>query len=437
MTDTTTTRQLETDAAAPSLWHNRNFRRLLLGRLVTNAGDSLYLVAAMWLVFDLTGSSFFTGIAGFLTQFPRALQFLLGPLVDRWPLRGVLVVTQAIQAVVVLSIPVAAYTGTLTVWVVLAVIPVLATLNRFVYPAQSAALPRIVASERLARANSAFSFANNGTNMVFNAVGGVLIGVIGATSLYLVDSATFALAVLLFVGVRVPSGGRSTGADDSVVTGYVSDLTEGMACIRGTVFVKVILSAVVLNFTIGVTIATLPAFGAVRGGPDVYGALLAGLGGGMALGASATTLLEDVKYGHVRIAGSVIGLVTWLGAVYSPWVLLTVGLFALAWVPVGIGNVMWRTMIQRVTPDAFIGRVTSISSSAAMAALPVGSLVGGAIGDSLGSVTTMALTSVGFGVVALYFVSQPRLRTLPAMNDLDPGAFDVGIGSPSRPVDGE
>lgn len=59
---------------------------------MTNAGDGLSYVAATWLVYDLTGSPFFTGPATFLVLGPAALQF--GPLVDRWPLGRVLVWTR-------------------------------------------------------------------------------------------------------------------------------------------------------------------------------------------------------------------------------------------------------------------------------------------------------------------------------------------------------
>lgn len=37
-----------------SVLKNKNFLFLILGRLVTNIGDSMYTVAAMWLVFDLS-----------------------------------------------------------------------------------------------------------------------------------------------------------------------------------------------------------------------------------------------------------------------------------------------------------------------------------------------------------------------------------------------
>ena len=62
-----------------SLLANRAFRRLFAGRLVTNAGDSLYAVAAMWLVYDLTGSTAYTGLAGALTMGPQLLQGVPGP----------------------------------------------------------------------------------------------------------------------------------------------------------------------------------------------------------------------------------------------------------------------------------------------------------------------------------------------------------------------
>lgn len=46
-------------------------------------GDGLYTIAAMWLVFDLTGSSTDTGLAGLLLRAPRLLKLFVGPLVDR------------------------------------------------------------------------------------------------------------------------------------------------------------------------------------------------------------------------------------------------------------------------------------------------------------------------------------------------------------------
>ncbi|NIQ52615.1 MAG: MFS transporter, partial [Gemmatimonadetes bacterium] len=94
---------------------NRPFRRLLAGQLVTNVGDSLYLVATLWLVYDLSGSTVYTGLAGFLLMMPQALQLFLGPFVDRWPTRRLLVAVQLVQATVVAAVTVLWAMGHLSV----------------------------------------------------------------------------------------------------------------------------------------------------------------------------------------------------------------------------------------------------------------------------------------------------------------------------------
>lgn len=154
-------------------------QRLIAGRLVTNAGDSLYLIATMWLVYDLSGSTALIGLAGFLVMGPQALQFLFGPLVDRYPIRRLLVGSQAVQGMVVLVIPVAAWVGRLSVPLLMVVIPLLSLINQVVYPAQSALLPRIVDRNELASANSLMAMAFTGVDMVFNALGGLLIAAAG------------------------------------------------------------------------------------------------------------------------------------------------------------------------------------------------------------------------------------------------------------------
>ena len=63
------------------------FPLIIFRRIFTNIGDSLYYVAAMWLVYKLSGNPFYSGLAGFLTLLPSALQFLTGPFVDRWSIK--------------------------------------------------------------------------------------------------------------------------------------------------------------------------------------------------------------------------------------------------------------------------------------------------------------------------------------------------------------
>src|SRR5690625_4530642 len=117
---------------------NKNFSVLISGRILTNIGDSLYAVASMWLVYDLTQSNFFTGLAGFLTMAPVALQFLIGPLIDQTEHKSILIYSQMIQAILLMLIPIAYVFDVLTVWLVLIVNPLASIIQQFVYPTQAA-----------------------------------------------------------------------------------------------------------------------------------------------------------------------------------------------------------------------------------------------------------------------------------------------------------
>ena len=435
--------------AEPSLWRNADFRRFFAGQFVTNAGDSLYTVAVLWLVFDLSGSTVLTGVANALLLLPWLLQILAGPVVDRLPLKPVLVGSQVLQGVVVLVLPLAATTGRLSVGVLLAVVPVLTLATLLMSPMQATLVPRIVSDGRLSRANSALATVTLGLDMVFDALGGAFVATFDATTLFLFDAATFALAALLFAGIAVPTegpatstdggdrddlddwshggdeGNGGTASDSSVLGSYVADLRDGVDLLRGTVFVELVTTTAVANLATGVTLAILPAFGDRLGGPLVYGLLLGALGIGRLVGSLVAPSLDHVPYGRVLLVGNWMAACCWLAAVYAPSTWLTVTLFGLAWVPAGLSGVLTSTLNQTVFPPDSLGRVSSIKGTAAGATLPFGSLVGGVVAEVLGTTTTMGLAAFGFGFTGLYVLLRPRLRRLPAVADADPEAFDV------------
>jgi MFS family permease len=413
-----------------ALFENVAFRRLFAGRIITNAGDSLYYIAAMWLAYDLSGSAIYTGLAGFLTLVPQALQFLTGPFVDRWDLRRLLVATQVLQGVFVLIIPLAAWREWLSVELVLIVMPVVAMLNQFVYPAQSAALPRIVDDEELVDANSAFSFAYQGVDTAFSSLGGILVALVGAVSLYLVDSVTFAVTALVFATTRIPAieDSETEGSTDhvaSALSNYMENLREGIEYTRGTIFVSMLVPPLVVNFAIGATMATLPAFASLRGGARTYGILLAAITAGLLLGALGASLLKRVSVQRLMAIGFLLSGITWLGAIYVQWLPATALLFCLAWTPIGATNVVFMSLIQTYVPEKLLGRVTSVIISGSAMAEPLGSLLGGVAGETVGSTAVVAVTGIGFLFVTLYWVIHPVLRHLPAIEKIEPTEYGL------------
>ncbi|MEE6211146.1 MFS transporter [Salarchaeum sp. III] len=409
-----------------SVWRNRSFRRFFAGQFVTNAGDSLYTVAVLWLAFDLTGSTGVTGALNAILLLPWLLQILAGPLVDRLPLKGVLVGAQLAQGIVVLCLPLAAATGYLGVEVLFAVAPLLMLASLAMAPMETAVLPRIVDDGRLSNANAALATVTLGLDMVFDALGGAVVATVGTTTLFLADAGTFALAAVLFAGVSLDAP-ESRDEEPSVrdaLGSYRADLREGIDVLRGTVFVELVLTTAVANFTTGVALAVLPAFGASLGGPLLYGLLLGALGVGRLLGSLVGPYVEGVPFGLVLVTHG-LGAACWLAAVLSSSPALTVLLFGAAWVPVGASGVVSSTLNQRVFPTDVLGRVSATKGTASGATLPLGSLLGGLAGEAAGVRTTMALAASGFAFTAAYVLLRPRLRRLPPVRDAEPSDFGL------------
>lgn len=393
---------------------NALFRRLFVGRIVTNAGDSIYFVAAMWLAFELGGSSFYTGLAGALTLAPRALQFVVGPIVDRRSKRRVLVVTQLAQAAFVLAVPVAVLADRLTVHLLLVVMPTIALLNQFYSPVKNAMLPGIVDEEHLVEANSLFSVADGSVDLLFTAAGGALLAVVSAATLFVADSATFVLAALLFAGIRFPDK-RTDGSS----TDYLATLREGFGYVRGTSLVWMLGVPVAVNLGTGVVMGVFPVYASLFSGPSTYGLFLATVSGGLLVGSLVASSTKRMPIWQLHVFGFLAGGGLWLVGVWIHRPLPTAGLFFLAWIPVGVTNVLYWTVLQTYVPDDLIGRVASVSTSVSVAAMPVGSLVGGVVGEVVGVVPVVASVGGLFLVASAYWYAHPLLRALPAVHDID------------------
>ncbi|MFD1526308.1 MFS transporter, partial [Halolamina salina] len=149
------------------------------------------------------------------------------------------------------------------------------------------------------------------------------------------------------------------------------------------------------------------------------------------LGSVVGPRFEGVRYGRFLILGNGLGACAWLASVLVPSTLLTVGLFALAWIPAGASGVLTATLNQRLFPADRLGRVSAIKGTASGATLPLGSLLGGALGDAIGHGTAMALAAAGFGFTAAYVLVRPRLRTLPTVASAEPADFGVTVADES------
>ncbi|MGG1327492.1 MFS transporter [Bacillus tropicus] len=402
---------------------NRNFLLLFLGRIFTNIGDSLYYVAAMWLVYKLSGNPFYSGLAGFLTLLPSALQFLTGPFVDRWPIKNTLVITQVLQCILILIIPITHYFDLLTVQLLLIIMPIVAFIEQFAYPAQSKALPLLLHKTQLLKGNSLFSFAYQGIDLICTTLSGILVALFGAITLYVIDSFTFAITALLFFSLKIPKQ-TETGTTLSTKQ-YFSDLKEGFSIVFRSLMGVFLIGSVVANFSIGMTMAILPSFADSLGGVKSYGFFLAAISAGSLIGALFSSWVGKRNVGRVSIIGFATGATFWFLSTIVPFQWLSILLFGLAWIPIGATNILFATISQIVIPNQYIGRINSVMRSMSTIAMPIGSLIGGYAANIFSSQLIFALASIGILFISLVWLLHPKLRALPKADEITADTFRV------------
>ncbi|PEK59222.1 MFS transporter [Bacillus wiedmannii] len=405
------------------LFKNRNFLLLFLGRIFTNIGDSLYYVAAMWLVYKLSGNPFYSGLAGFLTLLPSALQFLTGPFVDRWSIKNTLVITQVLQCMLILIIPITHYFDLLTVQLLLIIMPIVAFIEQFAYPAQSKALPLLLHKTQLLKGNSLFSFAYQGIDLICTTISGILVALLGAITLYVIDSITFAITALLFFSLKMP---KQAETNTSLSTKqYFTDLKEGFSIVFRSLMGVFLIGSVVANFSIGMTMAILPSFADSLGGVKSYGFFLAAISAGSLIGALFSSWVGKRNVGRVSIIGFATGAMFWFLSTIVPFQWLSILLFGLAWIPIGATNILFATISQIVIPNQYIGRINSVMRSMGTIAMPLGSLIGGYAANVFSSQLIFALASIGILFISLVWLLHPKLRALPKADEITADTFGV------------
>ncbi|HDR8023825.1 TPA: MFS transporter [Bacillus cereus] len=402
---------------------NRNFLLLFLGRIFTNIGDSLYYVAAMWLVYKLSGNPFYSGLAGFLTLLPSALQFLTGPFVDRWPIKNTLVITQVLQCILILIIPITHYFALLTVQLLLIIMPIVAFIEQFAYPAQSKALPLLLHKTQLLKGNSLFSFAYQGIDLICTTLSDILVALFGAITLYVIDSFTFAITALLFFSLKMPQQ-TETGTSLSTKQ-YFSDLKEGFSIVFRSLMSVFLIGSVVANFSIGMTMAILPSFADSLGGVKSYGFFLAAISAGSLIGALFSSWVGKRNVGRASIISFATGAIFWFLSTVVPFQWLSIFLFGLAWVPIGATNILFATISQILIPNRYIGRINSVMRSMGTIAMPFGSLIGGYAANVFSSQLIFALASIGILFISLVWLLHPKLRALPKADEITADTFGV------------
>jgi MFS family permease len=401
---------------------------LALAQLLSQFGDSVFQIAFLWLLLDLTGSKSVTGLAATVSYLPPLVFGLAaGVLVDRWDRRRVLIGADLARAGFLGVLALLWGLRVLTAPWLVAVAFGMATAAVLFHPSRDSLLPEIVETGALTRANAWVQSSQQLAYLLGPLTASFIIarGGIGAT--FSAGIALFAGSMGLLVAMRVPvraggggeGGGIARGARGPAgsVLDVVRELRTGLRELWRIPPLPLLYTLTALDnlFIMGASVLGLVVL--VR---ETIG------------GSAADYALAEATYGVGMVAGSLV-VIRW-GTRWSSGMLLLVGitLDGLTYLPLLASRTMSTlvpallahsfviplitvpraTILQRIVPPHLIGRAFALLSVVVFGVTALSCGLAGVAMDHVSAPVLFAIAGGLGGITGLVGFLSPRLRRL-------------------------
>jgi predicted MFS family arabinose efflux permease len=390
---------------------NVEFRRLFWSRAISNVGNGVAPIALAFGVLALPGATP-TSLSIVLAAQAIPLVLMLpfgGVIADRLGRARVIMVTDALVSVFVMTMAILLITGHANV-PILAILGALSgLLNGMWYPAMSGLTPDVVPDEQLQSANALVSIATNVGFIAGNALGGVLVALVGPGWAIAIDSLSFVLSAALIYSIRHVAKPHDSG--ESVM----SDLIHGWRIFLSFRWIVVIVGC--FSFIVMVWRGAEGVLGPVLaldiyGGPKGWALVMACQGVGLLIGGIAAS---KVRAGHPLVIGMLVTLAlpVWLLllAAEAPLLLAAAGAFVFGFA-LELFYVFWLTALQTRVPRESLSRVNSFDALGSMMFGPIGLALAGPVVAVIGLHATFTAGAVVAAVavgVSLTFRSVRQL----------------------------
>jgi len=380
---------------------SRDFRLLWSASTISLLGDGVWYVAIGWQTLALSNRATALAVVWLAFTLPHIAMLLFGGVLsDRLPRRRVLLGANVVSGIFVGAIAVLSLAGVLSLWKLLILVAGYGASEAVFGPAYGAIVPELVDRDVLTQANSLNQLNRPlALRLAGPALGGLLVGGLGAGAALALDAGTFAVSAAILSLMRVPRS--ALGAAEVSVRAVLREVGEGLAAVRRVPWLWAGMGAD--------AIGTLATWGCVQALVPVL--VRNDLGG------SAETL------GLVYAAGGVGAVVAALGtgsrgSPRRPLVVLflvlagkvaAVGLFGFATsaATATVGLVVWMTLIHERVEGELLGRVNSIDWLVSTSLMPVALAVVGPLADRFGARALLAATGLGGAVLVLSFLLVP------------------------------
>ncbi|QWG25958.1 MFS transporter [Bradyrhizobium sediminis] len=387
------------------------FNRLAWSNLAAQSAEQIALAAAPIVAVLLLGVG--EGQTGAL-QIALTLPFILfaipaGLLADRISRRWLMAGAEGLRAAALFAILLLISLDLLSL-PLLSLLGFVAVCGTVAYSVAAPALvPSLVTPQLLPAANARIELARTIAFASGPALGGVLVGWVGAAPAFGFAAALSVIAVVLLSGIyeplRAPARRRHP----------LQEIREGASFVlRHALLRPVFITQFIFNTASFLLLAVFVPYAVRRLGLSATGVgmTLGMYGVGMVAGALlATRVMRRLAFGTVIGLGPVTGFIA-AGVMALTTVIPSPWLAGLSFFLLGAGPILWvistTTLRQSVTPPSLLGRVSAINIMS-YGARPLGSALGAIVGGFYGAEACLYLAAIIFGAQALVILLSPAV----------------------------
>jgi DHA3 family macrolide efflux protein-like MFS transporter len=396
-----------------SILQKKGLRFIFGANLVSMIGSGMNSAAVAWYILQATHSEIALGTFAVVQTIPALLLLpFTGVVIDREDRRRLVMMLDAVRALIILAVSLLAFAGKAKIWELYAMNMLVAAGFWMFWPTITALIQELTPGDEFVHANTFLLAGVQGGWLIAGSIVGFVYNRIGLGGVLLIDVSTYVVSFLCYFAVRkgrhvVPRPDELHAdivAAESAFAKFFREMREGVQFLRGhRELVMLGLSwALFLSAMMTGVVVTPPLSEHFRAGAVGYGWLNGGWGVGAFVSAFYAPFFIG-KFGARRSIAISLGILTVLmiSAPTMPVLALSVFAYALMGSGRGITGVAMNTSLMENIPQHFMGRVQNIFYAAGTALQVLQSYLVGAVAQRN---LVAGFSVIGF-VYALGFVS--------------------------------
>jgi len=391
------------------------FFTIWTGQAFSLLGSQIVQFALIWYLTVKTGSATVLATVSMMALLPGVfLSPFIGPLIDRWNRRRIMLIADASIALITLSLALLFAFDLIQVWHIYVIMFLRAIGGNFHRPAMTASTSLMVPKEHLTRVQGVNQMLNGGLNIVAAPLGALLLELLPMKGIVAIDVVTALIAILPLFFIQIPQPERKPEEIDAKPSIF-REMGEGFRYVLSWPGLTVILvMATMINFFLSPSISLMPLLIKDHFGGDAlqlgWVNSIFGVGvivGGLALGIWGG-FKKRIFTGMMGLIGIGIGIAMIGVAPSSALYIVMIGNLIMG-VMMPMANGSLGGILQATVEPGMQGRVFTLGGSLATAMMPIGLALAGPLSDAfgiqiwfiIGGVVTLLMGVVGISIPAV------------------------------------